>query len=117
MHPRPELTLPEKEFLHAWIWAEAHAQDAGASLVKKQQIENAPFAAPMLADIAVATLSPDEQVAVANSPNPLGKPSWPWASAAELLVRHQESRAWLENSRFCATATTMPKQLPAATIN
>ncbi len=108
MHPRPELTLPENEFLHAWMWAEAHAQDAGASLVKKQQIENAPFAAPMLADIAVATLSPAQQVAVANSPKPLGKPSWPWAFELELLARHQEAKAWLENSRFCATAGGTP---------
>ena len=110
MHPGPQLTLPQKEFLHAWIWAEAHAQEASAAIVKKQQIDNAPFAAPMLADIVVAAFSPAEQVAMANGPKPLGRPSWPWASAAEVLARHQEAKAWLENSRFRTTATPTPKE-------
>jgi hypothetical protein len=100
MHPRPQLTLAEKEFLQAWMWEEAHAQDSGTGMAKRHQVENNPFAVPLLADIAVATMSADEQVAVVNGPKPTGNPSWPWASDDELRARHREAKAWLENSRF-----------------
>jgi hypothetical protein len=98
MHPRPQLTNAEKQFLQAWIWEEAHAQGVRIGAAKRLQIDNSPYAAPLLADIAVATLSADEQGAIANGPQPSGNPVWPWSNE-ELAARHREAQTWLEDSR------------------
>jgi hypothetical protein len=99
MHPRPQLTRAEQEFLQAWIWEEAHPQEPNASSAKKTQIANNPYAAPVLADIAAATMTAEEQLDAANGPAPTGGASWPWPTEEDLRVRHRQARAWLENSR------------------
>ena len=101
MHPRLQLTSAEMEFLHAWMWEEVHpacAESEGTA--KRAQIDNSPFAAPLLADMVVASMSPDEQVAVAHGPVPAGKPPWPWKSDEELRARHRQAKTWLDERRF-----------------
>src|SRR5258708_7918821 len=98
MHPRPQLTPAEEDFLQAWIWEEAHALDVGTGAAKRTQIDHNPYAAPMLGDIVVAVMPAEKQVAIAKGLQPTGTPSWPWASDEELRGRHQEAIAWLENS-------------------
>jgi len=108
MPRRPQLSQAERDFLEAWMWEEAHAQDISAGSAKRLQIANSPYAAPLLADIASATMSPEEQVAVANRPKPGSVPSWPWRSDEELRARHHEARTWLEKCR-AALAGAHPK--------
>jgi hypothetical protein len=101
MHPRPQLTSAEKAFLHAWMWEEAHpAYALHEGAVKSAQIDNSPYAAPLLVDMVVAVMSPEEQVALVNGPVPEGNPPWPWKSDEELRARHQQAKTWLEQSRF-----------------
>lgn len=99
MHPRPKLTPEETAFLRAWIWEEAHPHvvENGA---KRLQIERNPHASPILADIATATMTADEQVDVANGPKPSDVPAWPWSSDQELRARHEEAMVWLETTRL-----------------
>jgi hypothetical protein len=97
--------VAEKLFLQAWMWDEAHAQAQSTGAAKRLQIENSPFAAPLLADIAVATMSAEEQAAITTGPRPLGNPPWPWDIAEDLAARHREAKAWLQDSRFGQNAT------------
>jgi hypothetical protein len=99
MHPRPRLTQPEREFLEAWMWDEAHVQEISAGAAKKLQVESNPYAAPLLADIASATMSAEEQIAVVNGVKPRSVSCWPWQSEEEFRARHREARAWLDHSR------------------
>jgi hypothetical protein len=99
MHPRPQLTPAEQAFLRAWMWEEAHPRviENGA---KKTQIDRSPYAAPLLADIAAATMTPEEQLGAAHGARPARIPVWPWASDEDFRFRHEEAKAWLEGSRF-----------------
>ncbi len=106
MHPRLLLSQREKEFLEAWMWDEAHFQDVNAGSAKKLQIEKDPCAAPLLADIASAAMSAEEQVAVASGSKPAGVPCWPWRNDEDFRARYREARAWLDSRR--------PPLVPAA---
>ena len=99
MHPGPQLTPAERDFLRAWMWEEAHPRviENGA---KKAQIARSAYAAPLLADIAAATMTAEEQVDAAHGARPARTPDWPWASDEELRSRHEEAKVWLEGSRF-----------------
>jgi hypothetical protein len=81
------------------MWEEAHPRfvENGA---KKAQVEQSPYASPLLADLAAATMTPEEQVNAAHGPKPSAVPAWPWASEEELRRRHGQARAWLEGTRF-----------------
>jgi len=83
------------------MWDEAHPAHAPLEgTAKKAQIDNSPYAAPVLADMVVAAMTPDEQVAVVSGAMPGGTPPWPWKSEEELRARHQEAKTWLEEIRL-----------------
>jgi hypothetical protein len=99
MHPRPRLTAAESAFLRVWTWEEANFQRPHTTTAKKLQVERCPYAAPQLADIVTATMTPEEQVAIAEGPAPQNTPPFPWSTDKEIQERHEEARAWLD-SRF-----------------
>jgi hypothetical protein len=99
MHPRPQLTAAESEFLRVWIWEEANFQQPHTTTAKKLQIERCPFVAPQLADIVSAAMTPEEQLGIAEGPAPVGTPPFPWSTEKGIQERHEEAMAWLE-SRF-----------------
>ena len=92
---RPELSTAETLILYAWIWEEANFQKSHTPCAKKLQVEKAPYAAPILADIVSAVMSPEEQVAIVDGPESTTNPAWPWATEEEMLARHREASAWL----------------------
>jgi hypothetical protein len=92
---RPRLSGAESLFLCAWLWEEANFQKSHTPCAKKLQVEKAPYAAPILADIVSAAMSREEQVAIADSPKLMNNPAWPWATEEELLTRHREATALL----------------------
>jgi len=59
-----------------------------------------PYAAPLLADIASAAMTAEEQVDAAHGARPARTPDWPRASDEELRSRHEEAKVCLEGSRF-----------------
>lgn len=92
-----QLSPAEVDFLRAWIWEEANFDRPHTPRTKTTQIDNAPYSAPLLADIVAASMPADVQVNIAAGSEPKTNPPWPWASDADLVARHQEARAWLAN--------------------
>jgi len=96
MHPELKLTAAEYNFLRAWIWEEANSEQVRSVGAKATQVQKAPYAAPALADLVTAAMTPDKQTAIAAGPTPEINPPWPWTSDEQLRARHQEAKQWLE---------------------